>query len=352
MASRRARPQTQRRATGTAGPAAAEAAGGRRAGQRGPGGNAQRAAKDEQRPEANERRDAPGDWLAALRRAVDGLLDGLPAELRDVVAVASRRLAGNYEEDEWGRDPQFERALEPLFDFLYERWWRVEAVAVERLPATGPVLLVANHAGFLPWDALMIKTAVRREHPRPRELRFLELDWVFDTPWLSAVVRKLGGVAATPYNALTLLERGEAVIAFPEGVRAAQRRFGQRYRIQRFGRGGVVEIALRTGATLLPVAVVGSEEAHPRLADLPWLGRLLGLPTLPVTPTFPLLGPLGLVPLPARWRIEFCEPLELSRRGPEAADDRAYVFEVSERLRDTLQQRVYANLVARGPAFL
>jgi len=294
---------------------------------------------------------ALADLADAVRALPAAVLDALPDEVAAALRTGARRLAGEYSEDEWGRDPEFERAFEPLLDFLYERWWRVTVVGVERLPARGPVLLVANHAGFLPWDALMVKTAVRRAHPSPRTIRFLELDWAFATPWLSTLVRKLGGVPATPYNALRLLEEGGAVLAFPEGVRAAQRRFPERYRIQRFGRGGVVEIALRARATLVPVAVVGSEEAHPHIADVPWLGRLFGLPTLPVTPTFPLLGPLGLVPLPARWRIEFCRPLELERVGPDAAEDRAYVFEVSEKLRAALQESVYANLAARGPAF-
>jgi 1-acyl-sn-glycerol-3-phosphate acyltransferase len=142
------------------------------------------------------------------------------------------------------------------------------------------------------------------------------------------------------------------VAVFPEGVKGAGKPFAQRYRLQRFGRGGFVEIALRTGAPLVPVAVVGSEEIYPKLGESPVLARLTGAPYFPLTPIFPWLGPLGVIPLPSRWRIEFCPPLDVSGYGPEAADDRALVFELSEQVRETIQQKLYENLVKRGPAFL
>jgi 1-acyl-sn-glycerol-3-phosphate acyltransferase len=141
------------------------------------------------------------------------------------------------------------------------------------------------------------------------------------------------------------------VAVFPEGVKGAGKPFRERYRLQRFGRGGFVEIALRTGAPIVPVAVVGSEEIYPKIGDAGLVARAIGAPYFPVTPTFPLLGPLGLVPLPSKWRIEFCEPIDLSGYGPEAADDRALMFELSERVRDTIQEKLYENLVKRGPAF-
>ncbi|MGH2805415.1 MAG: 1-acyl-sn-glycerol-3-phosphate acyltransferase, partial [Thermoleophilaceae bacterium] len=165
-------------------------------------------------------------------------------------------------------------------------------------------------------------------------------------------IRKVGGVVASPYNALRLLEQDRLVAVFPEGARGTGKPYGERYRLQRFGRGGFVEIALRAGAPIVPVAVVGSEEIYPKLADLPPLARLVGAPFFPVTPTFPWLGPLGAVPLPSRWRIEFCEPIETEHLGPDAAADRAAVLELTERVRDTVQQALYANLVRRGPAFV
>jgi 1-acyl-sn-glycerol-3-phosphate acyltransferase len=178
------------------------------------------------------------------------------------------------------------------------------------------------------------------------------LNWAFDLPWVSVFIRKVGGVVASPYNALRLLEQDQLVAVFPEGVRGTGKPYAERYRLQRFGRGGFVEIALRAGAPIVPVAVVGSEEIYPKLADVPALARLIGAPFFPVTPTFPWLGPLGAVPLPSRWRIEFCEPIETARLGPDAASDRAAVLELTERVRDTVQQALYANLVRRGPAFV
>jgi 1-acyl-sn-glycerol-3-phosphate acyltransferase len=198
----------------------------------------------------------------------------------------------------------------------------------------------------------MIQVALLREHPLPRHARFLVLNWAFDLPWISAVLRKVGGVVASPFNAMRLLEQDHLVAVFPEGVKGTGKPYSERYRLQRFGRGGFVEIALRAGAPIVPVAVVGSEEIYPKLADVPVLARLIGAPFFPVTPTFPWLGPLGAIPLPSRWRIEFCEPIETAHLGPEAAGDRAAVLELTERVRDTVQQALYSNLVRRGPAFI
>ena len=198
----------------------------------------------------------------------------------------------------------------------------------------------------------MISFAIQREHPLPRFPRFLVLNWAFDLPFISVAMRKVGGVVASPYNAMQLLQRDELVAVFPEGVKGAGKPFSERYRLQRFGRGGFVEIALRTGSPIVPVAVVGSEEIYPKLGDSRAAARLVGAPYFPLTPTFPWLGPLGAVPLPSKWRIEFCEPIPTDDYGPEAAEDRALVFELSEQVRETIQERVYENLVKRGPAFV
>jgi 1-acyl-sn-glycerol-3-phosphate acyltransferase len=157
---------------------------------------------------------------------------------------------------------------------------------------------------------------------------------------------------ASPYNAMRLLGQDELVAVFPEGVKGTGKPFADRYRLQRFGRGGFVEIALRTGAPIVPVAIVGSEEIYPKVGELPWAARLIGAPFFPVTPTFPALGPLGVVPLPSRWRIEFCEPIDTAGFGPEAAEDRSLVLVLAEQVRETIQQKLYENLVERGPAFL
>jgi 1-acyl-sn-glycerol-3-phosphate acyltransferase len=303
--------------------------------------------------------------VAFLRRLREGLDAGLelpdaltdsatelPRDARESLERALRRLDGDYPEDEWGFDEEFADIVEPLFGFLYERWWRVRAEGAHRVPAHGRALLVSNHAGILPWDATMIAMALLREHPLPRHPRFLALNWAFDLPWISAWLRKVGGVVASPYNAVRLLEQDHLVAVFPEGVKGTGKRYGERYRLQRFGRGGFVEIALRTGAPMVPVAVVGSEEIYPKIGELPAVARLIGAPFFPVTPTFPWLGPLGVVPLPSKWRIEFCEPIETASFGSEAADDRGLVLELTERVRETIQRAVFENLVRRGSAFV
>jgi 1-acyl-sn-glycerol-3-phosphate acyltransferase len=303
--------------------------------------------------------------IAFMRRLREGLDSGLelpealargavalPRDARDTVDRVVRRIEGDERDDEWGFDEGFADLVEPLFAFLYDRWWRVQAVGVERVPPHGRVLLAANHAGILPWDATMISVALLRHHPLPRHPRFLVLNWAFDLPWVSVFIRKVGGVVASPYNALRLLEQDHLVAVFPEGVKGTGKPFSERYRLRRFGRGGFVEVALRSGAPIVPVAVVGSEEIYPKLGDVPPLARLIGAPFFPVTPTFPWLGPLGAVPLPSKWRIEFCDPIETAHLGAEAAADRALVLELTERVRDTVQQAVYANVVRRGPAFV
>ncbi len=303
--------------------------------------------------------------LAFMRRLREGLDSGLelpdalargatalPREARDTLERVLRRLEGDHEDDEWGFDEDFADLVEPFFGFLYDRWWRVQVEGAHRVPAHGRALLASNHAGILPWDATMISVALLREHPLPRHPRFLVLNWAFDLPWVSAFIRRVGGVVASPYNALRLLEQDQLVAVFPEGVKGTGKPFGERYRLQRFGRGGFVEIALRASAPIVPVAVVGSEEIYPKIADVPALARVIGAPFFPVTPTFPWLGPLGVVPLPSKWRIEFCDPIDTAHYGADAASDRGLVLELTEQVRETVQQAVYANLVRRGSSFV
>ena len=305
-----------------------------------------------------------GPALGALRLMRDGLRSGLdapealirgaavlPGDARRAVERAARRLEGEYREDEWGFDEEFADLVLPFLDFLYDRWWRVETRGALNVPGHGRALMVANHAGILPWDATMIWTAVLEEHPLPRFARFLVLNWAFELPYLSVAIRKFGGVPASPYNAIRLLEQDELVGVFPEGVKGTGKDFKDRYRLQRFGRGGFVEIALRTGAPIIPVAVVGSEEIYPKLGEAPPLARAIGAPFFPLTPLFPWLGPAGVIPLPSRWMIEFCEPIPTAKYGPDAADDRALVLELSEQVRDTIQAKLLENVVRRGPAF-
>jgi 1-acyl-sn-glycerol-3-phosphate acyltransferase len=254
--------------------------------------------------------------------------------------------------DDFGLDPTYVQRFRGAFEAIYRRYFRVSARGVEHVPAAGRALLVANHSGTLPWDGVMLQTAMRLEHPARRELRWLAEDFVFHAPFLGTFLNRLGAVRANPENAERLLERESLVAVFPEGAQGIGKPFPQRYQLQRFGRGGYVKLALRTQTPVVPCAIVGAEEAHPLLFRSAWLGRVLGVPFVPVTPTFPWLGPLGLVPLPSKWVIVFGEPIDLRAHPPESAGDAVLVNRINERVRATIQAMLDAALAERPSAFL
>jgi 1-acyl-sn-glycerol-3-phosphate acyltransferase len=251
------------------------------------------------------------------------------------------------ETDEFGYDPKFTEAIRPFLEFMYAVWWRVETTGIERVPGTGPTLVVANHSGVLPWDGPMINVALRHEHPARRHCRMLALDMFALLPFLAPLLARSGAIRANPENAIRILERGELVGVFPEGVKGVGKPFKNRYRLARFGRGGFVRIALKTGATIVPTAVVGAEEIHPNLAQANFIGRPFGLPYFPLTPTFPWLGLLGTIPLPTKWSIDFGEPLDLSRYPKDAADDPILVNRLSELVRHQIQTIIEGRLARR-----
>lgn len=307
--------------------------------------------------------EAVADFLRRVRLGLEDGLDplraaeeaggALPGRFGEALETLIRRLRGEYHEDEWGFDEGFAEAVYPFAELVYRVWWRVQTEGASNVPAHGRALLVANHSGSIfPFDASMMVVAMMKEHPLPRWPRFLVLNWAFELPLMSIFMRRVGGVPASPHNASKLLEQDQLVMVFPEGVKGTGKPFSERYRLQRFGRGGFVETALRTRSPIVPVAVVGAEEIYPKLGESETLARATGAPFFPLTPTFPWLGALGLVPLPSRWRIEFCEPLDISEFPPEAADDRRVVLDLTEQVRDTVQEKVYENLVKRGSAFL
>ena len=239
----------------------------------------------------------------------------------------------------------------PFLEFLYTMWWRVEAAGVDNVPGQGPGLIVANHSGVLPWDGVMVNLAVRHEHPAQRQCRMLALDMFALLPFLAPLLAQSGAVRANQENGERLLRSGELVGVFPEGVKGVGKAFKNRYRLARFGRGGFVRLALRTGAPIVPCAVVGAEEIHPRIASMDWLGKPIGLPYLPITPTFPLLGPLGLVPLPTKWSIDFGDPIPMDAFGADAAEDPILVNRLSELVRSTVQRMVDGRLARRRSVF-
>src|SRR5690606_11829791 len=221
---------------------------------------------------------------------------------------------------------------------LYRHWCRVETLGLENVPHESGALVVANHSGTLPVDALMLQVALHDEHPAHRPLRLLGAHLVYQLPVLGHLSRKSGHPLACPEDADRLLRKGELVGGFPEGFKGVGKPFSERYRLQRFGRGGFVASAIRAGVPIIPCAIVGSEEIYPKIGDVPFLARLLGLPYLPITPFFPLLGPLGLVPLPSKWLIEFGEPIRTDQYDPGAADDPMLVFNLTDQVREVIQQ--------------
>lgn len=254
--------------------------------------------------------------------------------------------------DDFGLDRTYEARVAPVFEALYRRWFRVTVEGVDHVPAEGRALVVANHGGALPWDGLMVRTALRLEHSARREARWLAEDFVYHMPFLGAFLTRVGAVRACPENAERLLDQEEVLTVFPEGIKGISKLYRQRYQLQRFGRGGYVKLALRTGTPIVPAGIVGAEDAYPLLFKGANVAKLAGLPFLPVTPTFPWLGPLGLLPLPSRWVMIFGEPIDLSSHGPEAANDALLVNRLNDEVRGRVQELVGQALSARDSAYL
>ncbi|CAA9352988.1 MAG: Acyltransferase family protein [uncultured Frankineae bacterium] len=269
------------------------------------------------------------------------------------LAFLRRRITGDYPVDDFGFDADLtEHVLLPPLRPLYDTWFRVETRGLDNVPDTGAALVVANHSGTLPLDALMTSLALLDHHPAHRHLRMLAADLVFSVPVLAPLARKGGNTLACNADAERLLAGGELVGVWPEGYKGIGKPFRERYKLQRFGRGGFVSAALRTGAPIIPCSIVGAEETYPMLGNAKTLARLLGLPYLPITPTFPLLGPLGAVPLPSKWIIEFGEPIETAELGgPAAADDPMLVFNLTDQVRETIQSTLYTLLMQRRSVF-
>jgi len=261
-----------------------------------------------------------------------------PRLLRDLIPAPDP----GREVDDWGRSERVFRLMEPLLDFYYRYWFRVEVEGIDNVPSDGGALLVSNHSGALPPDGPMIMQALRNEHPARPPLYMLGEHWFKGYPGVGMLTNKIGLVPAHPANAQRLLrDEGRLVLVFPEGQKGSRKLYWQRYRLRRFGRGGFVKTALRAGVPIVPVAVIGAEEAMPIFAHVPLLQRLTGLIYFPINHAFPHFGlAAGLMYLPAKFKIRFLEPISLDGYGAGHAADLELVQSLGEHVRERIQAEV------------
>ena len=294
-----------------------------------------------------------GDHLEVLeRQRAAAAAPDWERKLAGALAFVRRRVTGDYPIDDFGFDSDLtENVLLAALRPLYDKYFRIEARGLENIPSTGGALVVANHSGTLPIDALMTQLAIFDHHPAHRHLRMLGADLVFRSPLIAPMARKGGATLACNEDAERLMSSGELAGVWPEGFKGIGKPFSERYKLQRFGRGGFVSAALRAGVPIVPCSIVGAEEIYPIIGNVKVLARLLGFPYVPVTPFFPLLGPLGLIPLPSKWIIEFGEPIPTDELGPGAADDPMLVFNLTDQVREVIQQTLYKLLLARRSVF-
>ncbi len=292
-----------------------------------------------------------GDWLAGFQHASRELFgDQGEQQLARFLAFLRRRLTGDYVIDEYGFDQEVtEKFLMTALRPIARKWFRIEVRGAENIPTEGGALVVSNHSGTVPLDGLMTMVSVHDQ--TGRFLRPLGADLIFELPLVSSMARRGGATLACGEDAERMLSGGELVGVWPEGFKGIGKPYSERYKLQRFGRGGFVAAALRTGVPIVPLSVVGAEEIYPLVGNVPSLARLLGIPYLPITPFFPLLGPLGLVPLPSKWLLEFGEPIRTDEYDAGAADDPMLVFNVTDQVRETIQQTLYSLLMRRESVF-
>ena len=249
--------------------------------------------------------------------------------------------------DEFGCDPAFRDAVRPFFQFLYHEYFRVDAKGAEGVPEKGPALIVSNHSGGLPYDGPMISLAIYNNNRARRDVRFLVDDFVPELPVIGTFIQRMGGIRACHENAMRLLAAGQLLGVFPEGLNGVSKPFEQRYQLQHFGRGGFIRLAMRTGVPIVPVAVVGAEEIHPIIWTSERLGKPFGMPYFAFTPTFPWLGPLGVIPMPVKWKITFGKPIDFSHFDPADAEDYELVRRESEAIRQQIQRMLTKTLAER-----
>ncbi len=290
------------------------------------------------------------DPLRTLVGAARSLGVDWQASTDEVVAFIRSRLSGDYAIDDFGFDPEFTtKIFLPVLRPLVKSWFRVEVRGVENLPTGGSAMLVSNHAGTMPLDGMILHAVVHEEIGR--HVRMLGADLIFKTPYSHDLARKTGTTLACQEDAERLLSSDQLVAVFPEGFKGLGKPYADRYKLQRFGRGGFVSAAIRAQVPIIPVSIVGSEEIYPLIAKAPALARALGVPYFPVTPLFPWFGVLGMIPLPSKWIIQFGEAITTDELPPGAADDPMVVFNVTDQVRETIQHTLYALLAQRRSAF-
>lgn len=288
---------------------------------------------------AKSPKSATTDLVPVLRPTRDNPLDNAPADpdrLSDV--------------DEWGRSERMRSLVRRAYDPLYSKWFRVSWEGLERIPTSGGALMVANHAGAIPSDAPAIMHGIEKELHRPV---YGLADHVFRTlPVIGTLWARSGGVVAHPMNAYRLLrEQQQLALVFPEGTKGPSKHMSERYRLRRFGRGGFVEIAMRAGVPVIPLAVVGAEESMPIVARVPALSKALGLPYFPITANMalaPVLGPLSAVAyFPAKFTIRVLEPVTFDVEPDQPRYSRSRIMDASEAIRDQIQTALYDMLRTR-----
>ena len=296
--------------------------------------------------------DLPFDLPFDVEALAELLPDDLAEKAQELWEFVQERMAGDYSVDEFGFDPELtDRVFMALARPLYRSWFRVEASGLEHVPDVGGALVVANHSGTVAFDSVMTQVALLDDHPARRHLRMLGANLVFQTPFLGEIARKAGHTLACNPDAERLLSHGEIVGVWPEGFKGIGKPFSDRYKLQRFGRGGFVAAALHTRTPIIPTAIVGAEEIYPMIGNARTVARLLGLPYFPITPTFPWLGPLGMVPLPSKWFIHFGEPIHTEDFPEGAAEDPMLVFNLTDQVREQIQQSLYRLLMKRPSVF-
>lgn len=270
---------------------------------------------------------------------------------RGVFERLSRQVE-DVEVDEFGMDLIMVERIKPFLDFLYFKYWRVRTTGISNIPNEGQALVVANHSGTVPYDGAMLGIAIANEHPVRQDTRFLVEDFVFHMPVLGSLIYRIGGVRACPENAERLLSTGHLVVVFPEGVKGIGKYFKDRYKLQRFGRGGFIKLCIKTKSPLIPVGIVGAEEIHPIIFKSNSLSKIIGVPYLPITPTFPHLGLLGCIPFPSKWSIHFGKPIDFSKYEQSTLDDEIAIHKLSEMVRDHIQNILYEQLKRRRSVLL